>query len=95
MHTVVSWDISEGPQRAEIQDRLEFILQPYPFVQPLTTFYIIKTTTYEREIIYAGLAAVVKEYPDRIGYVVSPALAGSYAGSLPQPVWNQINAITS
>jgi len=95
MHTVVSWDISEGPKRAEIHDRLEAVLQPYPWVRPLTTFYIIKTTAYEREIIYAGLAAVVKQYPDRVGYVVSPAMAGSYAGKLPQSIWNRINQITA
>lgn len=95
MHTIVSWDISVGPQRTEIHDRMVGVLQPYTGVRPLTTFYIIKTTAYEREIIYAELAAVVDQYPDRVSYIVSPAMAGAYAGTLPQGTWDSINKITA
>ena len=95
MHLVVSWDITEGLNRTEISNEMIAILTPYPGFRPLTTFYIIKANTIQREVIRIGLQAVANRYPDRIGFCVSPVMTGQYAGALPQPYWESINLVTA
>jgi hypothetical protein len=61
MHIVVSWDISDGPNRTDINDQLVAVLKPYPWVS----------------------------------LIVSPSMAGMYAGTLPKDDWDKINQITA
>jgi hypothetical protein len=94
MHLVVSWDVAAGPQRDDIVAALLEVLRPYPWVRPLTTFYIVRATGDQREAIVAGLLAVTERFPNRISLVVSPLMQGAYAGALEAEQWQQINGIT-
>jgi hypothetical protein len=95
MHIVVSWDISDGPNRTDINDQLVAVLKPYPWVRPLTTFYVVKATPAERDVIIALMSAVIAQHSGRVSLIVSPSMAGMYAGTLPQHDWDKINQITA
>lgn len=93
MHIVVSWDVSEGLNRSDIVGHLVAVLKAYPWVKPLTTFYIVQATGAQREAIRAGLATVSTAYPGRVEFVITPLMSGSYSGVLPQKTWGNINTI--
>ena len=94
MHIVVSWDITEGPDRTQISDQMVLILKPYSWVRPLTTFYILQTDAIGREAIIAGLTSITRRYPNRIRFVVSPLMQGRYQGILNPDDWAAINSRT-
>lgn len=94
MHLVVSWDITDGPDRSEISQQMVLVLQPYSWVRPLTTFYIVKANPLERDAIITGLNNVEHAHPGRVRFVVSPLMQGPYQGLLTKDDWDKINERT-
>lgn len=94
MHIAVSWDITDGPDRSELNERMVAVLNPYSWIRPLTTFYIIQTDVYGRQAIQDGLISVGRMYPSRVHFLVSPLMSGGYQGFLPNNLWAQINERT-
>lgn len=95
MHIVVSWDITEGPDRTAISDRMIEVLKPFSWYRPLTTYYVIKTDAMGRQAIIDGLTTIGRAYPNRVRFVVSPLMQGAYQGFLNQDEWQHINDRTS
>lgn len=95
MHIAVTWDITEGPDRANLSSQMVEVLQPYSWVRPLTTFYIIKTDAVGRETINANLTKIGQRFPQRIRFVVTPLMQGPYQGFLTQQDWTAINERTA
>jgi hypothetical protein len=96
MHFVVSWDISETPQRQYIEQQLQQVLLPYVPIKPLTTFYIVQVLTQtEYSTIIQRLTAVAQVYPQWVRFVVTPLMVGgSYNGWLDAGYWPEIQRRT-
>ena len=99
MHFVLSYDLSaEGSRRAEIENRIERVLSPYPHVKRLTTFYIIRVANaVEWESIRTGLNNLANDIQEEFHYIMtSPNReAGKYNGILYKGEWDAINEITT
>lgn len=95
MHIAVSWDISEGPDRDQINQQMLAIINPHGWAKPLTTFYVIKIDPISREAICDGLLRVAQAYPTRVRFVVTPLMQGTYFGYLNQDMWSPVNERTS
>jgi hypothetical protein len=94
MHIALSWDITaSGPRWTTINDALREELKYYPWVRPLSTFYIVNISTGEqRDSIVDALTAVAKRFPEKIYFVVTPPMSGGgYNGWLPKDLWDKIN----
>lgn len=97
MHVVVSWDIkTEGPRWSEIDDGMRTALKPHSWVRPLSTFYIVRVASdVERRLLKDRLREVVTSVPEKVHYIVTPAMVGgSYSGWLPKDMWEKINLRT-
>ena len=92
MHFVLSWDISAtGPARERIEQRLKQVIQPYSWVRPLTTFYIIQVHSQrEWDTILNDLNRTIGSDP--VQFVMTPLMSGGkYNGGLSQDLWDEIN----
>lgn len=98
MHFVLSYDLgAEGSRRAEIENRIERVLSPYPHVKRLTTFYIIKVAnTGEWDTIRIRLNDLANDIQEEFHYIMSSPNreAGKYNGILFRGEWDAINEIT-
>lgn len=94
MHIAVSWDITDGPDRTLISDRMIEVLKPYSWARPLTTYYVVDTDVYGRQAIQDRLLEIGRTYPSRVRFLVSPLMQGGYQGFLTQEQWNAINERT-
>lgn len=90
MHIVVSWDIAAGPKRSEIEQQMIDVLKPYPWVRPLTTFYILPATVGQRASINAALSSIANSVSQEVQFLISPLMGGSYMGR--HSDWASINA---
>jgi hypothetical protein len=94
MHLVVSWDITDVPNRSAIADEMIGVLKPYSWARPLTTFYIVHTDVFGRETIQRELTAIGQKYPAWVRFLISPLMQGQYQGFLTKNDWDNINART-
>lgn len=96
MHIVVSWDItnaSEPGAWSMWDERLKEVIQPYSWVRPLKTVYVISVPNEDsRRRIITGLQNVSHQALGHIHILVSPAMVGGqYDGLLPQNLWSELN----
>jgi hypothetical protein len=97
MHFVVSWDIkAEGEKWKEVNKAMREAIGDYSWVRPLTTFYIIKVNSgNDWNIIQKNLVSIVKKFPEKIHFVMSPLMkGGGYNGWLPKDLWPEIRKRT-
>lgn len=92
MHIAVTWDIADGvPPRSEINEMMVAVLKPYPWVRPLTTYYIVETDIFGRQAIYNGLLSIGQRFPTRVKFLITPLMQGQYTGFVAQTDWPHIN----
>lgn len=97
LHIATSWDIAAtGDRWKALNEQMLEVLKPYSWVRPLSTFYIVQIHTESaRGNIQSALEAVAKAAPERIHFLISPAMQGGrYDGYLPRDTWSQINSRT-
>ena len=98
MHFVLTYDLSaQGERRAEIETRIEQILNPYVHVKRLTTFYIIHVNDVASwEQIRLSLTNLSQSIQETFHFIMAPAMKGGrYNGILNQGEWDEINRITN
>lgn len=95
MHIVVSWNIKAlGARKSALNDEMKSCLKDYSWARPLeNNVYVVKIdTAEEREILQDRLLKVAKEAPEKVHFLMSPAMdGGRYNGWLPRPMWAKIN----
>jgi len=97
LHVVVSWDISASGERwTTLNESLRGALQPYAWVRPLSTFYIVPIQSeYERTRIQDALVARAKAVSETVHILISPVMVGGqYMGYLPNDMWAKISERT-
>ena len=101
MHFMVSWDIrGAGNNWTTVADQLTNQLGTYLEVDPLSTVYIVKTSSESgRSAILTKLEKMAESYKQSSNITVwilaSPLISGgSYSGWLPQDWWPKIQAMT-
>ena len=95
MHVVVSWDIKTTAPRWDVIDgMMRAALKPHSWVRPLSTFYIVRVASEtERIALKLRLLEVVTDVPERVHFLVSPAMiGGNYTGWLPRDMWPKVSA---
>lgn len=97
MHFIVSWDITHGPLRNSIEQRLLDVLSPYPHARPLTTFYIVQVSSQNAYLyIVNTLTGIAQQYPQLVRFVVGPLISGgNYNGWLDANLWPGIQSLTT
>ncbi|GLS97884.1 hypothetical protein GCM10007918_51760 [Piscinibacter gummiphilus] len=97
MHIAVSWDITaSGAQWAQIDERLRGVIQAYPWIRPLSTFYVVKIySEADRTQILNSMTSVAKSAGATVHFLITPAMVGGqYQGYLPADNWAKINERT-
>ena len=97
LHIAVSWDIPATDDRWKaLNEQMLEALKPYSWVRPLSTFYIVQIHSESaRGGIQSALEAVAKAAPERIHFLISPAMqGGKYNGYLSSGAWPKINERT-
>lgn len=98
MHFVISYDLSaEGTRRAEIEERIEKILEPFQHVKRLTTFYVVRVATQsDWELIRNKLNSLSNDIQEEFHFIMSTPNKeqGKYNGILYRGEWDDINEIT-
>ena len=98
MHFVLSYDLgADGTRRAEIEEKIQKIINKYRNVKRLTTFYIIHVgNSLEWENIRSQLTNLSVEIPERLHFIMTPLMdGGKYNGILLEGQWEEVNAITN
>ncbi len=98
MHFVLSYDLgADGTRRAEIEEKIQTIINKYRNVKRLTTFYIIHVgNSLEWENIRSQLTNLSVEIPERLHFIMTPLMdGGKYNGILLEGQWEEVNAITN
>ena len=97
MHVAISWDITaSGELWKQIDERLRAAIQAYPWVRPLSTFYVVKIySETDRTLILNSMTTVAKSSGVTIHFLITPAMVGGqYQGYLPSDNWTMINERT-
>ena len=98
MHIAVTWDINASSRERwnEINGKMVDVLQPFSWVRPLTTFYVVRLLVEsERDLIADGLLAVAESVSEQVLFLVSPTMpSAQYRGYLPRDMWNELNQRT-
>jgi hypothetical protein len=97
MHFIVSWDIpSTHTNRQNIENQLVDTFREFPFVKPLTTYYIIKVDNQAQySSIIQNLQNVGKTAGNKFKMLVSPIMnGGRYNGLHDNETWTLINQIS-
>ena len=97
LHIAVSWDIgATGERWKALNQQMLKVLKPYSWVRPLSTFYIVQIRTESvRGTMQSALEAVAKAAPERIQFLISPAMQGGrYNGYVSRDTWPEINERT-
>ena len=97
MHFIVSWDIpSTQTNRHHIESQLVDTFKKFPYVKPLTTYYIVKVDTQAQySSVIANLQNVGKTAGNGFKMVISPVMnGGRYNGLHDNETWNLINQIS-
>jgi hypothetical protein len=97
VHVAISWDITgDGEPWKQIDERMRAAIQRYPWVRPLSTFYVVQIGSEgDRKILQDSLASVAKSAGTTVHFLITPAmLGGQYQGYLPADHWTKINART-
>ena len=97
LHIAISWDITaNGDRWTTLNQQMLEVLKPYSWVRPLSTFYIVQIHTESaRGAMHSALESVAKAAPERIHFLISPAMQGGrYDGYLPGTTWPKINERT-
>jgi hypothetical protein len=100
MHIVVSWDINEPASNNwnEWNERLKAVLQPFAWVRPLRTVYVVPIPdAVTHATIVSNLSAVANSAPGgSVHVLVSPSMVGGqYGGVLPANLWPELNRRTA
>lgn len=98
MNFVFTYDLSaEGTRRTQIEDRISNILQPYPHVRRLSTFFVVHVdTSFQWNSIRTSLTSLSQSLPENLHFIMSPLIEGGrYDGLLPSGQWDEINTITN
>lgn len=98
MHFVLSYDLgADGTRRAEIEEKIQTIINKYRNVKRLTTFYIIHVgNSLEWENIRSQLTNLSVEIPEHLHFIMTPLMdGGKYNGILLEGQWEEVNAITN
>lgn len=96
MHVLVSWDINE-PASANWNswnDKLKAVLQPYAWVRPLKTVYVVPIQDGSAQAaIGNALTQIASQAPSGSVHVLvsPPMIGGQYAGYLPSNLWSELN----
>ena len=94
MHFAVSWDIKvSGEEASRLNVQLKEKISPYPWVQALSNFYIVRVDSQETwDKILKELQAIGLANPYKVNFVITPLMVGGrYNGILPQNLWGEIN----
>ena len=97
LHIAVSWDISATGDRWKVlNQQMQDVLKPYSWVRVLSTFYIVQIRSESaRGAMQSALEAVARAAPERIHFLISPAMQGGrYNGYLSRDAWPKINQRT-
>lgn len=97
MHVAISWDITaSGESWKQIDERMRTAIQRYPWVRPLSTFYVVQIgSESDRQILQNSLVAVAKSAGATVHFLITPAmLGGQYQGYVPADYWTKISART-
>ena len=98
MHVAVSWDISaEGDRWKTIDERMRAAIDRYPWVRPLSTFYVVQIySESDRQQIQNSLVAVARSAGATVHFLITPAMVGGqYQGYLPTDHWAKISVRTT
>lgn len=98
MHFALTYDLSaQGQRRAEIEKRIEEILNPYVHVKRLSTFYVVHVNdTAEWEQIRQSLTNLSQAIQETFHFIMTPLInGGRYNGILNSGEWDEINQITN
>ena len=98
MHIAVSWDITASGERwTQIDERMRAGIQAYPWVRPLSTFYVVRIySDADRMQIQSSLTSVAGSAGVSVHFLITPAMVGGqYQGYLPADYWTQINERTT
>ena len=98
MHIAISWDITAtGAQWTQIDERMRAAIQAYPWIRPLSTFYVVKIySEVDRVQIQNSMTTVARSAGVTVHFLITPAMvAGQYQGYLPADNWAKINERTA
>lgn len=98
MHFVLTYDLSAGgTRRAEIETSISQVLEAYPHVRRLSTFYVVHVDTSSQwDSIRVSLTNLSRDIPENLHFIMSPLIEGGrYNGILPEGQWDEINVITN
>jgi hypothetical protein len=98
VHVAISWDITaDGERWKQVDERMRAAIQRYPWVRPLSTFYVVQISSEsDRNLLQDSLVAVAKSAGVTVHFLITPAmLGGQYQGYVPVDHWSKINARTT
>ncbi|WP_412469904.1 MULTISPECIES: hypothetical protein [unclassified Halobacteriovorax] len=94
MHVIVSWDITGSSEDwTRVNSSLLDIMAPYPWVRPLSTFYILQLSndSIRQSIISQMQGVASREVNIKVSFIVSPIITYSnYDGWLSKELWDLI-----
>ena len=105
IHFVLSWDIhtknrngnTEDREWGEVNSRLQECIEPYSWVRPLSTFYIVRVSgPQEWQEIRDALVRVAENSTADINFLIGPLMSGGqYDGWLPEDIWPKVQKRTA
>ncbi len=74
MHLIVSWKIEETSEKStEIDDAMKQGLNGYPWIQPLSKFYILEIfSPVDWIVIQERLLSIAQNFPEEVNFIMSP-----------------------
>lgn len=99
MHAMITWRIrsQSGDGWRAWNDRLMAVLQPYKWLRPLDTTYVVELDDVDAyETIAKAFDRIANEAETgTVAVIMSPPInGGRYGGVLPEDMWPALNALS-